>query len=273
MNGPIAQIVALTCHGNAFLSGRAGNAFFPANSTCEFCERITFVTVGRTFFGRKKETEVARSPNEWFPLLKSRGALGIRLCRESADNPEMPDRMSAGLIGGGGMWAMEILLPDKMSEYWVGRWEAGDPNAADQKIWRVTYGCVSKGSTAPLTVPVFAGIIRDLDQSLREIRGFSARIGTDQFTKCFDQALDTIATRGSNRQGHHQDLAPAGVLSDEAAMILDACQTSWVFGTMGSWNDLSFDQEGKQETYDRVSECLFRALNAAIGTAATSTIA
>lgn len=56
----------------------------------------------------------------------------------------------------------------------------------------------------------------------------------------------------------------------EAATLLDACQKAWVFGCMGSWNDMGFDGEN-QKTYDRVSERLFQAVNVAIEQAATST--
>jgi hypothetical protein len=37
-----------------------------------------------------------------------------------------------------------------------------------------------------------------------------------------------------------------------------ACQHAWVFGGMGSWNDVSFD--AKPGEYERVSEQLHRAL-------------
>ena len=61
MNGPIAQIVALTCYGNAFLSGQDIGAFFPKNSTCTFCDRVNFVVVEKTFLGKAKEAEIAKT--------------------------------------------------------------------------------------------------------------------------------------------------------------------------------------------------------------------
>jgi hypothetical protein len=45
--------------------------------------------------------------------------------------------------------------------------------------------------------------------------------------------------------------------------MLDAVQTAWVFGGMGSWNDLGFDGE-EQRTYDSLSEELCAALNMAV---------
>lgn len=46
MNGPIAQLVALTCHANALLRGQTNPPrFFPAHSTCNVCDRISFVEI------------------------------------------------------------------------------------------------------------------------------------------------------------------------------------------------------------------------------------
>ena len=262
-------MVALTCYGNAVLSGHKAPLFFPANSTCQFCERVAFVTLDKTFFGKVKEQEVAKSPDDWFSLLKSRRALGIRLARAPQDNPGISDRMSAGFVGGGGTWTMEVLLPKQKSNFWSARWEVWNQKAPDRRIWRVAYGRVSEATTRAAATADLVGASRELQQSLQEIREFSAKHGLDGFTKCFDDALDTLASEGKNRHGYHQDLAPRGILSEEAAMVLDASQPSWVFGGMGSWNDMGFDGD-EQQRYDRVSERLFQAVNSAIETASTS---
>ena len=271
MNGVLAQLVALTCHGNAFLANPPETRFFPTNSTCQFCERVTFATMRTGFFGKSKETEVARDPDSWFAQFKSRGALGFRLSRAPQNNPGIPDRMSAAFVGGGGSWTLEVLLPRGESEFWTARWEVGDQQAADKRIWRVTYVRVAVGKSQPFSARQLSECLRELEDSLKETRAFSATQNLDGFTKCFDDALDAIGTRGRNRHGHHQDLAPAGFLSEDAAILLDACQTSWVFGGMGSWNDLGFDGD-EQKTYDRVSERLFQAVNLAIEQAATSSM-
>src|SRR5256885_3707352 len=65
MNGPLAQFVALTCHANAFLSGRQVPEFFPGNSTCQFCDSVKFLEVSKTLLGKVQETPVAANPNAW----------------------------------------------------------------------------------------------------------------------------------------------------------------------------------------------------------------
>ena len=267
MNGPIAQIVALTCYGNAFLSGQSVAPLSLSNSTCQFCERVAFVTLDTGFFGKTKEIEVAPDPGSWFAYLKGRGASGLRLSRAPQNDPEIPDRMAAAFVGGGGTWTLEARLPGGRSEVWMARWEVGNQAAPDQRIWRVTYGRIAQGRSKPPPVPDLPKAARELRESLEEVRDFSAAHKHDGFMRCFENALDALKTEGRNQHGYHADLAPDGFLSQEAAALLDACQAAWVFGGMGSWNDLVFEGED-QKTYNRISERLFQAVNAAIEQAA-----
>src|ERR1051325_221752 len=109
MNGPIAQIVALTCHANAFLRGMHAPMFFPDNSTCKFCDWVKFVTVSRTLFGKSRETTVAGDPNNWFQHLKADNIIGVRLSCTPQNKPGISDRMASAFVGGGGTWAMEAF--------------------------------------------------------------------------------------------------------------------------------------------------------------------
>lgn len=109
MNHPIAQLVALTCHANAFLRGRLVPPFFPRNSTCLFCDRVKFVRGSKPLLGKMREEEVAATPDFWFAHLEGAGTSAIRLSRRSQRHPMISDRMSAGLVGGGGTWAMEAV--------------------------------------------------------------------------------------------------------------------------------------------------------------------
>jgi hypothetical protein len=267
MNGTIAQIVALTCHVNAFLKGAGVREFFHKNSTCTFCDRVTFVTVEKSFFGKTKEKLVAKTPQEWCQLLKTSGAVRVRLSSTPQNDSHISDRMSAGFVGGGGTWSMEVLLPKNRSEFWIARWEVWNENAPEQRIWRVTYGRVSEGTTAKSKANETQDTVTRLTQALREIHSFSAKQDCGGFTQCFADALETLDSGEKNLHGYHRDLAPTGHLSDQALSILDACQKAWVFGGMGSWNDMGFDGEDQKE-YERVSEQLFQTVNQATSEAA-----
>jgi hypothetical protein len=112
--------------------------------------------------------------------------------------------------------------------------------------------------------------MNNLTAALRDIYGFAERHSCEEFTQCFARALDTIDSRGQSLHGYHVDLAPDGLLCVEARTLLDACQSAWVFGLMGSWNDIGFDGDDHQE-YERVSDQLFSAIHEAIVAGVNST--
>ena len=56
-----------------------------------------------------------------------------------------------------------------------------------------------------------------------------------------------------------------------ATQLLGAAQAAWIFGAMGSWNDLGFEGDD-QVLYERLSEDLYQLLNAAIVAAANASI-
>ncbi len=272
MNHPIAQFVALTCHANAFLQGRSIPRFFPTNSTCTFCDWIKFFGVSKTLLGKIREEEVANSPDAWFAYLKAANISTIRLLCTPQNHPKISDRMSAGFVGGAGIWAMEAVQQSGKSTIWLSRWEVWNQNAPERRIWRVSYGRVSEmqSPTAPVTdLDSLAGRFRS---ALADIHQFSERHNCGGFTACFSQAIETLDSGGEKRHGFHQDLAPDGCLSLLAMRLLDACQSAWVFGGMGSWNDMAFDGEGQVE-YARTSEQLFLSLNEVIQAAANASCA
>jgi len=269
MDGITAQIVALTCHGNAYLSGQETDSFFPNNSTCGFCEQVNFVLLHKSLFGKIKQQEYAKTPDEWFVKLKTLHAKGIRLSIKPENNPHIPDRISSAAVGGGGVWTMEVIYPQYHSEFWISRWEGHDLNAPDKRIWRVTYGRIAFGKTLEDEPHDLAEINAKFTKALREIHSFADK-HNNSFKKYFADALETLDSQGAILHGHGKGLAPTGFLSSEALTILDACQTAWVFGGMGSWNDLSFEGDDQKE-YERVSDQLFQILNEAIAAAANST--
>jgi len=269
MNHPIAQFVALTCHANAFLRGQAVPRFFPSNSTCTFCDGIKFVRVSKTLLGGVREQEVANSPDVWFAYLRAAGVSTVRLSRAPQNNPKISDRMSAAFVGGAGTWAMEAVQQNGKRAIWLSRWEVWNQNAPERRIWRVAYGRVSelRSSTAPVTDLV--SLAARVRSALADIHAFSEQHQCGGFTARFAEAMETLDSGGAKRYGYHKDLAPDGCLPSLAVRLLDACQSAWVFGGMGSWNDMAFHGEVQVE-YDRTSERLFLTLTEATQAAANA---
>jgi hypothetical protein len=163
---------------------------------------------------------------------------------------------------------MEALLPMNRSEFWIARWTVHDQDAPEHRVWRVTYGRVFVGATANRRSNNLEDTPTRLKQALCEIHSFSGRNKCGEFTQCFADALDTLGSGGQHVHGYHKDLCPDAQTSDQAWTILDACQKEWVFGGMGSWNDMGLEGTDQKE-YERVSEKLFHTLNQAISDAVT----
>ena len=163
---------------------------------------------------------------------------------------------------------MEVVRSNGRSEFWASRWIVWNKDAPERRIWRVTYGLVQERQTKLYRGRALSDVKRDFKSSLETIHAFSAREKCDGFTKCFADALKALDDPAADI-GYHKDLALPGQLNPEASSMLKASVSAWVFGGMGSWNDMGFEGAIQQE-YEKVSEGLFNVLNEAIEVAATS---
>lgn len=162
---------------------------------------------------------------------------------------------------------MEVQLPKNQSEFWIARWEVWNQKAPERRIWRVTYGRVGEATSNSHQYQRLSTAEGRLLKALRAIHTFSEKHNCGGFTNSFAKGIAAVTQ--SERHGYHKDLSPAGFLSGKAEAILDASQSAWVFGGMGSWNDMGFDgADGKE--YERVSEELFQSIQDAICVAANS---
>lgn len=271
MTGPVAQMVALTCHANALLAGREVGTFFPTNSTCQFCDRVVFLGSAGFLQAITGSRDTADTPDEWFRLLVARGATGVHLGWRSRRLASwLPDHMGAGLVGGGGLWQMEVAFRNGRHQAWRAQWVVLNQQAPDQRIWHVAYEGRGAGRAQPWPPADLAAPRDELREAIEQAVSFCAYHDLDGFATGFRDARRELKGKDPEKPAFHQDLAPAGFLSDDARHTLNACQHAWVFGGMGSWNDLGFQGE-EQQRYDAVSERLYRAVTTAIQTAANTT--
>jgi hypothetical protein len=263
MVGPTAQIAALTCYFNARHRGLVASPFFPNNSTCQFCEWIHFLRPQRASISEHVQWDVvSRTPEEWIDSTASDGFSHALLVHKSVDDPRFSDRMSAGFVGGGGRWLL-CVRQGAGSDCWQARWQTGHKDAADRRIWRVEYGLIAQKAAEPPGDASITEITAQMAESLAEIEAFARRNSLDGFAGCFSKAQNCLTADDPFSFVHHRDLAPEGTLPMAAARLLAACQAAWVFGGMGSWNDLGFEG-GDQNLYERLSDQLYGFLNKAI---------
>jgi hypothetical protein len=271
MQGTIAQIVALTAYGNYFLQGVAGSRlkeFSLASGSFQFCEFVKFTDL-KLDASQREELPYAESPPEWFKELKAEGMRGVRMMYGSSGRNEPADRMLVGFVGGGGRWLVEVY-GDERSEYWESRWQLGDRSRKDRKIWRVTYVRILKTKPAESNPNEDPEALKlELKNVLKEIAEFSRSQKLDNFTDAFNAGLAKLDSKTPLESTYLKDIAPDEFLPLSAKQLLGVAETAWVFGGMGSWNDMGF--EGQTQTqYEKVSEKLYQLLNRAIVAAANS---
>jgi hypothetical protein len=262
MNGPIAQMVALACHANAAVRGRRVQGFLQANSTCRYCDEVSFFEFRKSSGAEPNEVAVATTPDEWFEHLCRTRVVGVRLSHRAQARGPFPDRMTAGLAGGGGEWILATRTAAS-ADFWMSRWAFSRRDAPEQGAWRVQYGLVASSPEAPPRTPERDQVVGAFRSALVDILDFSQTHECGSFPETFARALAALDGRGERVGYHHRDLCPAGILEPIHQVLLDAAQDAWVFGAMGSWNDLSFEGDAGRR-YEAVSEALFLAVTAAI---------
>jgi hypothetical protein len=102
-----------------------------------------------------------------------------------------------------------------------------------------------------------------LKELLPEIESFARQHDLGGFADCFAKATRCLSSDDPFSLVYHRDIAPPGVLRLAAARLLACCQAAWVFGGMGSWNDLGFDGE-EDKKYRDLSDRLFDLVNRSI---------
>lgn len=262
MNGHVYHQLMLTCAGNQFLHGGDLSGFWPNADAYRFDKSCEFRTPPVSGNDANDFPLVAADPLQWFETLKAE-AVGLRLhhmqrVRGPNQQLDVSDRMLAGMVGGGERWLVEVVGRER-SEFWEGFERVGDQKDPNRKIWlwtNIRIGTATR-QDADADAPT-----QSLDQAVADLRGVLVAIEAyarkekyDNFADIFGDAIAALDKDASDVPADWPDARYTG-FDARQLMVLTALGAASVFGGMGSWNDL-----GGGETYDAVSESLYRALN------------
>jgi len=265
MTGTLAQIISLTSYGNDFLSSKQiVNDYYPLNSTFQFCNLVDFRDFKRPLFSKPKETIIAKDPNEWFNYLQLSNCKKIRLYyRHSKNQTFATDHKLAGMVGGGGTWLIETIYDDH-SNYWSNRWEVTKKDDPNNKIWSVNYVVTHKKQPVNDLHFDLHETFDLLEKELIEIGDFASEKKLFDWSGIFSKAKTILHHSSPNLEYYHKDLIAEKNYSLLAKQILFAAGSAWVFGGMGSWNDLGFDTKDENQRYEELSARLYDAINQSI---------
>lgn len=267
VDGALAQLISLSSHGSAWLA-QGGVADPPAlereNSTFRYVGSVGFELRDPPGYQSRAETVT-----DWLRQLRDRGVtrlwLAIPAVLEVTEHRVMIDTHQlagfgattltadeyqlAGFLNAG--WRFIAATGGQQPELWYAAWGEGDPDAPGHRIWSVRY----QGSRTELTPPGadLPAARAQLAAALEAALGFAGQQNLDNWHARFGRALEL-----TGEIPYFPDmLAPAA--SAEARELAAMAAGSWVFGGMGSWNDLTFGTPAEQAEYQQISRNLYAA--------------
>lgn len=258
MNGELDQLIVLATHGTEWLQAPDGPApeLDQTHLSFRFVRSVRFTMDGGWLRRGRTATGVAG----WLDGLRRRGVTRLWLAmppeqEQARVRHGMPEHMLAGFANAGSWF---LLGPaDGFVEGWAASWEVGARDDPAQRIWDITYrGSTLAGATEAPGPGVPAA--RDaLLAALTATRSFAHAHDLTSWAGLFGQALELLDPAAPDPQ--LADMVPAG-WPPAARRLAAASAASWVFGGMGSWNDLGFSGSEDNVEYERCSAELYRAV-------------
>ena len=225
---------------------------------------MRFVDLKKGLLGKFHEVERHKDPDDWLRSLKNIHAVRAWLTYTPTGNANAPDHQLAAFAGGGGDWQL-VLATHKETDFWMSRWDVTKQDASDNRIWGVTYACIGK-SDHGLSVPqgdlnVAASRLRS---ALTATRDFATKHELPSWAEWFQRAIDCSDPSRSITFPEYIDFICLDSYPEIAQRLFATAYNGWVFGGMGSWNDLYFEPELENDHYYELSAELYSAINDAI---------
>ncbi|HLA58184.1 MAG TPA: hypothetical protein VK622_05470 [Puia sp.] len=262
MQTELAQIISLTSYGNEFMrTEQVDQNYFPGSSVFQHCNLVDFRDFKKSFFSSKKTESVsANNPLDWFRLLKKEGCVKLRLYYKPTEKNEFgPEYNLAGFSGGAGTWLIETNFGG-YSHYWQKRWQVTQKDAPDNKVWGVNYARIVEKFTPANQQLDVEETKSKLAKTIKELVDFCLQQDLKSWLDTFQKADKILSDPTPNKLYYHQDLLVVKNYSLNAQQLLFAAGTAWVFGGMGWWNDMGFNEKDAQEIYIRLSQQLYEQL-------------
>jgi YD repeat-containing protein len=263
MQGGIAQTIGLVLAANAQKRGLP-TAKWPDGSIFNFCNRVKFEgrkSAGLFGFGRALNLD---DPNRWLESIPDsfeRAQLNVF----SRSDLNVSDRECVGFANGGPVFVAQIV--GNPVESWYGQWAVTDESSAARRIWSVTYNNIG-GMSAQIDTKSNVVVRTALAEVLRDALEFNGRQNMG-FERAFLAAQNALSDPSPHIDLYNRDMLPDGLLALESLQIFACATKAWVFGAMGSWNDVWFEGH-EAETYRELSDRLFAAIIDGLMTATNS---
>lgn len=255
MTGTLSQLITLTSYGNEHLrNGNIASDFYPKHDAFRSCRSVKFQSIIPDKSGENQQYPIAETPIHWFAYLKNENCKRIRLHHHVK---EENDHQLAGFIGGGGATILETNHGD-FSIFWLSKWEYVNDK------WQVTYVSSLKRYQPTDWHYDVGDTHARLGDVLTRIRDFAQNNKEGHWAKIFDKALQALSeTTPDMTERQASRILPENYASLNKQLLL-AASRSFVFGGMGSWNDVYFSDEEIYDQYRTLSGELYQTMMQAV---------
>jgi hypothetical protein len=170
----------------------------------------------------------------------------------------IPDRVLAAFAGGG-RWQLCGTSREQIVEIWSPSWTIRNQGEPDQRIWEVDYHREPQDATASRPRPDLTVAAARLSTVLERAELFARGEDLADWADWFSTAR-ALGDVEDPKPPYHPDLFPARGYPRPARRLLATAARAWVFGGMGSWNDLVFGTSHAEREYDQLSAELYAAV-------------
>jgi hypothetical protein len=260
MDGQMAQVAALVAGGNAWLAGdREAGARVERGSTLQYVRSIRFQReVGQPPTPTTVDGDVA----SWFGRFDGWGVTALWLDPRPLAIPTFPAHVLAAFANAS---RASIVAEGHERVRWISTWTVDRaPTATDKRIWTIeSIGHDDIADLAPR--PSIAAAHASLQASVEAARDLARRYDWAMWTEWFARAF----AAGASDEPHarfHDDVLPPGAKLDRRRLFALAAG-AWVFGGMGSWNDIGPPDKEAEADYQGITETLYAAVLDAVAAA------
>lgn len=255
----ITQLVSLITYANVHLQGEELN-FDLERSITEYCLGCEFVMQPPGEIAGSMRVNFS-NPIKWFNYLKDKEAKRVRLHYRASNQFGLPDHITVAFVGGGSQWFIEVIYREVSDLYSSGHQGTSQP-------WKTQFIRMKRGLESFEDSSTSVDEARNrLDRVLENLVSFSSKFEyTQHWAENFRRSKQTLT---EYEPSESDDFIPYGLYSRQARQLLETAFRSWVFGGMGSWNDLGFNAVD-QDKYHKLSEELYEAICSAIVSAINS---
>lgn len=197
---------------------------------------------------------------DWFRFMRASGARRLWHIAFAWGRRDIAEHQAVAFAGGVPM-AIQADLPGAF-ELWYPAWRY--EGGAGSKPWTVEYRSLMFDTNHALPQLELGVVKARLRDAIAQAELFARGAGdsTRYWAEWFSKALRLLDDTSPNPP-YHPDMLPEEGYSLAARQILAAAAQAYVFGGMGSWNDLWLDEEGARREYERVTRELYESIKLA----------